>query len=397
MKQNKNKSTNYKISFIIIVILSLTLHQNSLLAKDIDTIIVSDPATLNIIDPALVVYSPQSEGKYAIAMWDPDTPQYSFNIYKIYGDTNTIFASESYVIDNLTFLGNDLYCTIEGIIKGYDTETKDLIFQMDSPIPTLNFWGLAGIGDSIILAADSEWDCILRINVNTRAVSEIEVNVVIRNICYDSYNNRIIVFHKYSANVGLKAVDLNNNNEISNIEANITSDSYPLGIITDKRGNIFLTFWNKPGVYLVDTIENDLVEVTDQPVKPGLLYYVEEDDCLLVPDMTTSELYTIWLTSDIPNSISTKEFKYDEISNYKVFPNPSDGIVNISFDLTRPVKGKINIYSIDGKLVKNFPEQYWHKGKNLLIWNGEKLKAGIYQVQISGLKYKNFQKLVIIK
>ncbi len=412
MKQNVNKSTNSNLLIILIAILFLTIHQNYLLATDIDTILISEPEKLNIYNPYEVISSPQNGEKYARVGWDADSIDNYKNIYMVNGDKQTVFITDSFGINNITFLGKDLYYSTEGFVKGYNTQTMELLFQMLSPAPTLIFDDMVSVGDSLILASDSEWDCIIKFNVKTHVATKIstEGTGVLKSLCYDSFNNRIIGFHSYSSNIGLDIIDMSNDNKISSIDVDFDSwwsaDGERIemnfdtwlnagGLTTDKRGNIFITCYKMPGVYLVDTNAHNLVQISKEPVNPGMIYYSKEEDCIFVPGIHTSELYTIWLSSNI--TTSTIENAHDELFDFKVFPNPSNGIVNISFDLSQPLKGSIDILSIDGKLVKHFPEQYWHEGNNLLIWDGEKLKAGIYQVQITGLKSNNIQKMVIIR
>jgi hypothetical protein len=72
----------------------------------------------------------------------------------------------------------------------------------------------------------------------------------------------------------------------------------------------------------------------------------------------------------------------------KIYPNPFNPIVNISFNLPQTTNVEINIYNIRGQRVTQLANQNFVKGEHLLQWNGNdrngrKMATGIYFISIN--------------
>lgn len=61
-----------------------------------------------------------------------------------------------------------------------------------------------------------------------------------------------------------------------------------------------------------------------------------------------------------------------------IFPNPATGMVNLHIALPKATKGRIQVFSSEGKLVETLTHQHFDQGKNTVKWNASHLQAGSY-------------------
>jgi PKD repeat protein len=69
---------------------------------------------------------------------------------------------------------------------------------------------------------------------------------------------------------------------------------------------------------------------------------------------------------------------------FSLYPNPSSGEVNLSFQITQPVQLSVRIYDESGKLVHTEPEKDFTTGSHLLKLQLSHLPAGNYSVECAG-------------
>jgi hypothetical protein len=108
----------------------------------------------------------------------------------------------------------------------------------------------------------------------------------------------------------------------------------------------------------------------------------------------------IWTNNAFFNSynVSVSEFE-DRVTqnNITMYPNPTSGAVTIEFDTENNEETTIQVYDLNGRLVKSLPAQ---KGSGLMKQSLETgdLNAGIYIVNVSGdSKVKRAAKLIVTK
>ena len=65
-----------------------------------------------------------------------------------------------------------------------------------------------------------------------------------------------------------------------------------------------------------------------------------------------------------------------------MYPNPSKGQSTLNYDLSENGNVVINIYNIDGKIIKSMKEGYKTAGKHNKSLNLDKFKNGIYRYDI---------------
>ncbi|MBS1492243.1 MAG: carboxypeptidase regulatory-like domain-containing protein [Bacteroidetes bacterium] len=73
------------------------------------------------------------------------------------------------------------------------------------------------------------------------------------------------------------------------------------------------------------------------------------------------------------NSIIVKDFKLNQ--NY---PNPFNPSTEISFTLDKPMDVKLDVYTIDGKFIKELLSGYKQAGDYRISFSGENLSSGVY-------------------
>ncbi|MEO0225556.1 MAG: T9SS type A sorting domain-containing protein, partial [candidate division WOR-3 bacterium] len=63
-----------------------------------------------------------------------------------------------------------------------------------------------------------------------------------------------------------------------------------------------------------------------------------------------------------------------------VYPNPVKGMLKIRYGLNRPIKVKISVYNVLGRLVKRLKDKVEPAGCYEIAWDTEKLPQGVYFV-----------------
>ena len=87
-------------------------------------------------------------------------------------------------------------------------------------------------------------------------------------------------------------------------------------------------------------------------------------------------------------------------STYKLieaYPNPFNPSTNIKFTLPEQSSVNISIYNIHGQLVEELYEGVLLPGVKEIQWNASEQSSGIYFVKMVGNRYKETQKITLIK
>jgi len=142
-----------------------------------------------------------------------------------------------------------------------------------------------------------------------------------------------------------------------------------------------------------DTIE---VEVEFNPIVVDSIYTEVETEMIVRVEGSDSVLVYI-LGKIIPNSV-------DELSldGLRIYPNPSDSKIRISFDNKELINYGVMIYDNEGKFVRNLGS-FNNYGTNVEIVydgldeNGNEIGTGIYYIAIVNERGRNIYKFVINK
>jgi hypothetical protein len=82
---------------------------------------------------------------------------------------------------------------------------------------------------------------------------------------------------------------------------------------------------------------------------------------------------------------------------YQNYPNPFRGSTIIRFSLKESHAIKINIYDIQGRLVKNVADREYTKGCYETSFSGEELSPGIYYFHLKGNGFLDIKKMVLLE
>jgi len=170
---------------------------------------------------------------------------------------------------------------------------------------------------------------------------------------------------------------------------------YPICMATDNQ-TIWMVFQDAGGgCYFTST--TDYADNWEEPVM-GLPQQGVGGPCVKKMMVFKTHLYTyanksIYRIADvaIPTSISERDIAEKEI---KVYPNPSNGQINLKFNLVNPSIVELSITDINGRLVHQvgFSEE-----TNFYQVNISSLRPGLYMVNINTGKDIYKEKLVITK
>ena len=98
--------------------------------------------------------------------------------------------------------------------------------------------------------------------------------------------------------------------------------------------------------------------------------------------------------------LSINSIKDSLIKQYHLlpaYPNPFNPKTTISFSLPENCKIQIQILDLNGNLVNTLISEKKLKGNHSIIWNADELKNGIYFIKLSTSKYKQVQKISLVK
>ena len=79
------------------------------------------------------------------------------------------------------------------------------------------------------------------------------------------------------------------------------------------------------------------------------------------------------------DSIQTSawKFKHDEYS-FTIIPNPLESTTRIQYKLYKNSHVTIQILDISGQIIKSLVNETYQKGEHAVVFDGGKIKAGIY-------------------
>ncbi len=101
-----------------------------------------------------------------------------------------------------------------------------------------------------------------------------------------------------------------------------------------------------------------------------------------------------WSFTDIENEDTPLPQKTRIIQNY---PNPFNESTLIKYELNKQTKVTIEIFSIEGRLVKTLVNEVTPPGQYQIAWDGSRHSAGVYLAKIKTSEYSESIKLILLK
>ncbi|MFT5779138.1 MAG: hypothetical protein ACI837_002095 [Crocinitomicaceae bacterium] len=83
------------------------------------------------------------------------------------------------------------------------------------------------------------------------------------------------------------------------------------------------------------------------------------------------------------------------ISNTEIYPNPADEIITVKYFLNADARMRIELYSMNGQLVKQIYEEDESPGEHLHTYNASDLNGGTYLLIISANSDSFTERLII--
>ena len=114
---------------------------------------------------------------------------------------------------------------------------------------------------------------------------------------------------------------------------------------------------------------------------------------------------TMILVPETKNSTfidSEKEIGIKEFNLHQNYPNPFNPYTTIDFDISKPLNAKIEIYNLNGQLVKTLCDDYLNAGNHSIVWNGTNnfgviVSAGLYFYKLKTDEYIVTKKMLFLK
>ena len=117
-------------------------------------------------------------------------------------------------------------------------------------------------------------------------------------------------------------------------------------------------------------------------------------------DIRKTYIYSTGVTtSTLENPIINQNSRYQLQQNY---PNPFNPSTKIEYSISEPSIVRINIYNINGELIKELINEEKNNGNYSVIWNGKDNKgiivaSGTYFYQIQVGDYVQAKKMILLK
>jgi hypothetical protein len=123
---------------------------------------------------------------------------------------------------------------------------------------------------------------------------------------------------------------------------------------------------------------------------------IRPSDGLVAVATHTHGAFTANITS-IGQVATVSNLKELRGSQLKVYPNPSNGQASISFMLNTEADVALQLFDVQGRLVRVISANHMSAGEHIIPFNGSDLKSGIYYCTLRSGSMQETSRLVIIK
>lgn len=107
-----------------------------------------------------------------------------------------------------------------------------------------------------------------------------------------------------------------------------------------------------------------------------------------VPAWNNLGIYKINLAEEV----IPKSFKLN-----KAYPNPFNPVTNISFALPVGSNVTLEVYDINGRIIKILSDEVLNQGYHSLVWNAANNSSGVYFIRMHAGEFSSIQKLMLVK
>jgi hypothetical protein len=153
--------------------------------------------------------------------------------------------------------------------------------------------------------------------------------------------------------------------------------------------------WKLDNAIVGDNV--DFVKIDQNTLSNGLHNLVvtvtDDSDLLKVDNHATTHLSTVNWTINKSN-LGVKLNSFENKISYSMYPNPTTNSFKIEFELEKQSEVSIELYSIDGKKIRQIENKTIDSGKYSNIINMENLSAGSYMLTFK-IDNSKFSKVII--
>jgi len=273
-------------------------------------------------------------------------------------------------------IGNTIFVSTGNTVVGYDLNSEAEVMSLN--IPAAGFLnGMATNGVDTIYTTDFNNDTIYAIDVSnlnnpseTLIVTDTEQRP--NGIIYDGANNRLL-FTTWTSPARIKAVDLG-----SNAVSDITTTNVNLidGIDRDSQGDYYVSSWTPDRItkYSSDfsSFETITTPAIDSPADIGIKTATNRLAIPVFDDVVFVDLEVLSIADS-----SADDFGF-EISS-----NPVNQSTYLQFASAIPNEIQINLYDVQGKLVRTLFDEKEVTGIQKVLFAGLQLESGMYFVSLS--------------
>ena len=160
--------------------------------------------------------------------------------------------------------------------------------------------------------------------------------------------------------------------------------------------------------YTESTIIGSSINSSYIPSNSGLLAIINFDSinseateiCLSNSIITTSAGYEYnailgnCLGIDL---LEDSSFIPNQISIDNIYPNPFNPMTTITYNISSNQNIRINIYDLNGKIIKNLINRFHGVGEYTIDWNASLLPTGVYIVELKGDTEIISEKITLLK
>jgi hypothetical protein len=95
--------------------------------------------------------------------------------------------------------------------------------------------------------------------------------------------------------------------------------------------------------------------------------------------------------------VSSAVKELNAVSNLALFPNPTSGKMNLSFNLLKNMPLQISVFNGLGERVMEMPEKDFNAGSNLFKLDVSNMSNGLYFIQMSNGAQQLNQKFTVLR
>ncbi|NWF90484.1 MAG: T9SS type A sorting domain-containing protein, partial [Ignavibacteriaceae bacterium] len=99
----------------------------------------------------------------------------------------------------------------------------------------------------------------------------------------------------------------------------------------------------------------------------------------------------------VSTEIDNPDFKNYSFQLEQNFPNPFNPTTQINYSISSASIVIINIYNLNGELIKNIVNEYIQPGNYSVKFDAERLSSGVYLCSMKADNFSDYKKIILLK